>query len=226
MAINACKTSNAHEFIMELPQDYDTHVGNRGTSLSGGQKQRLAIARAIIKDPPILILDEATSALDTRSEAIVQHALDAAGNNRTTISISHRLATTKSSDQIVVMRNGSIAELGTHQSLLSDKDGTYRRLWNAQEITPAHNPNHEEEENHNNLLLGANTTSTTRMQDVIIESISDQEASDNQVIGLPKVIWAILSDQKRYWWAYFLLVGASIIGGWLKTFHNLIMRLT
>jgi ATP-binding cassette subfamily B (MDR/TAP) protein 1 len=213
MAINACKTSNAHDFIMELPQGYDTPVGNRGTSLSGGQKQRLAIARAIIKDPPILILDEATSALDTRSEAIVQQALDAAGNNRTTISISHRLATTKSSDQIVVMRNGSIAELGTHQSLLRENNGFYHRLWKAQEIISSHNPSHEDEENHDVLHLEANTTSPTRIHNVIIESISDQEASGHQVIGLPKVIWSILSDQKHYWWAYLLLIGASIIGG-------------
>ncbi len=105
--------------------------------LSGGQKQRLAIARAIIKDPPILILDEATSALDAKSESIVQQALENAQRHRTTIIIAHRLSTIQSADQIVVMRKGSIVEVGRHEELLAKQSGVYRLLWEAQSLSRA-----------------------------------------------------------------------------------------
>src|SRR5262245_56173793 len=111
--------------------------------LSGGQKQRLAIARAIVKDPPILILDEATSALDVTSESIVQQALENVMKRRTTISIAHRLGTIKSADQIVVMRKGKIVEVGTHETLLEKDNGVYKRLWEAQDI--AQDPKYSKE---------------------------------------------------------------------------------
>lgn len=125
--IEAAKIANAHDFIMENPEGYDALVGDRGGKLSGGQRQRISIARAILKNPPILILDEATSALDTESEKLVQQALDNLMKNRTTIAIAHRLSTIKNADEICVMNDGVIVERGTHQELL-DLNGYYKRL--------------------------------------------------------------------------------------------------
>ncbi|TID19625.1 26S protease regulatory subunit 4 [Venturia nashicola] len=129
----AAKMSNAHDFIMALSQGYQTHVGERGFLLSGGQKQRIAIARAVVSDPKILLLDEATSALDTKSEGVVQAALDKAAQGRTTIVIAHRLSTIKNADNIVVMSRGVIIEQGRHSDLLERK-GAYFNLVEAQRI--------------------------------------------------------------------------------------------
>ena len=127
----AAKMANAYNFINELPEKFETEVGERGTLLSGGQKQRIAIARALIQNPQILILDEATSALDTQSEKLVQDALDKLMVNRTTFVIAHRLSTIRNADKIVVMENGRIKEIGKHQELL-DKNGIYRQLYDIQ----------------------------------------------------------------------------------------------
>ncbi|WWD08398.1 hypothetical protein V865_006510 [Kwoniella europaea PYCC6329] len=124
----ACIDANAHDFIMKLPNGYDTMVGERGMLLSGGQKQRVAIARAIVSDPRILLLDEATSALDTQSEGIVQDALDKAAMGRTTITIAHRLSTIRDADRILVMGGGEILEQGTHNELLANENGPYAQL--------------------------------------------------------------------------------------------------
>lgn len=139
----AAKKANAHEFITSLPEGYDTNVGERGFLLSGGQKQRIAIARAIVSDPKILLLDEATSALDTRSEGVVQAALDVASEGRTTITIAHRLSTIKDAHNIVVMSSGRIVEQGTHNELI-EKRGAYYNLVSAQSIATVNGPTEEE----------------------------------------------------------------------------------
>ncbi|KAF7535231.1 hypothetical protein G7054_g5537 [Neopestalotiopsis clavispora] len=133
LVIEAAKKANAHDFISSLPEGYETNVGERGFLLSGGQKQRIAIARAIVSDPKILLLDEATSALDTKSEGVVQAALEVAAAGRTTITIAHRLSTIRDAHNIVVMTQGSIVEQGTHDYLLEQK-GAYYKLVNAQNI--------------------------------------------------------------------------------------------
>ena len=125
--IEAAKIANAHEFITELPNGYDTNIGDSGNKLSGGQKQRLSIARAVLKNPPIMILDEATSALDTESERLVQDALEKMMRNRTSIVIAHRLSTIQNANTIVVLQKGKIVEQGSHEELLA-KNGTYKKL--------------------------------------------------------------------------------------------------
>jgi ABC-type multidrug transport system fused ATPase/permease subunit len=126
--IEAAKKANAHDFIMSFPEGMETQVGDRGIQLSGGQKQRIAIARAILKDPKILILDEATSALDAESEKLVQDALNELLNNRSAIIIAHRLATIRKADKILVLDKGSIVESGSHDELVNVKDGIYANL--------------------------------------------------------------------------------------------------
>lgn len=128
----AAKLANAHDFIMELPEGYETLVGERGIKLSGGQRQRIAIARAILKDAPILVLDEATSALDSESEALIQDALNKLMAGRTSIVIAHRLSTIASMDRIIVLENGKIVEQGKHHELLQDPEGVYHHLWSRQ----------------------------------------------------------------------------------------------
>jgi len=129
--IEAAKIANAHEFIMETEKGYDTNIGDRGGKLSGGQRQRISIARAILKNPPILILDEATSALDTESEFMVQEALDRLMENRTTIAIAHRLSTIRNADEICVLQDGKIVERGKHEELLV-LNGAYKKLYDMQ----------------------------------------------------------------------------------------------
>jgi len=131
--INAAKMANAHDFIMELTDGYDTEVGERGVKLSGGQKQRVSIARIFLNNPPIIILDEATSALDLESESIIQEALNVLSENRTTLIVAHRLSTITHADKIVVVENGEIVEVGSHQSLLAKK-GAYEHLYSIQNL--------------------------------------------------------------------------------------------
>jgi ABC-type multidrug transport system fused ATPase/permease subunit len=129
----AARIANAHDFIMESEHGYDTMIGDRGGRLSGGQRQRVSIARAILKNPPILILDEATSALDTESERLVQEALERLMKSRTTVAIAHRLSTIKNADEIFVIYEGEIVERGQHDELI-EKNGYYKRLYDMQQL--------------------------------------------------------------------------------------------
>ncbi|OCL13054.1 P-loop containing nucleoside triphosphate hydrolase protein [Glonium stellatum] len=207
IVIQACKLANAHEFIMEMPNDYDTPVGNRGSLLSGGQKQRLAIARAIIKNPPILILDEATSALDVNSESVVQKALEQASRDRTTIVIAHRLSTIKSSDKIVVMQKGRVVEEGSHVFLAAKTDGIYRQFWEAQALESGasssqqeHDPKRELHEHQRALKMEAKTSPETNIK------------SEGFNQGLFRVLARLLLTQKKFWLAFSVIVLASIVG--------------
>jgi subfamily B ATP-binding cassette protein MsbA len=129
--IAAAKIANAHDFIMQMPNGYQTNIGDRGNKMSGGQRQRMSIARAVLKNPPILILDEATSALDTESERLVQDALNKLMQNRTSIVIAHRLSTIQHADEIIVMQKGEIIERGNHSTLIN-ANGTYQKLHEMQ----------------------------------------------------------------------------------------------
>jgi len=129
--VMAAKVAEAHEFITDLPQGYETIVGERGQKLSGGQRQRIALARAVLKNPPILILDEATSAVDNETEAAIGRSLERITANRTTIAIAHRLSTIRNADCIYVMEYGQLIESGTHNQLL-EKNGIYASLWRVQ----------------------------------------------------------------------------------------------
>ncbi|MGZ5254851.1 MAG: ABC transporter ATP-binding protein, partial [Flavitalea sp.] len=129
----AAKVANAHLFILNKEDQYETNIGDRGSKLSGGERQRVTIARAVLKNPPILILDEATSSLDTESEKLVQDAINKMMQNRTSIVIAHRLSTIRFADEIIVLQKGKIVERGNHQELI-EQDGFYRKLVEMQEV--------------------------------------------------------------------------------------------
>lgn len=235
LIVEAAKMANAHDFICDLPEGYDTNVGERGFLLSGGQKQRIAIARAMVSDPKILLLDEATSALDTKSEGVVQAALDRAAEGRTTIVIAHRLSTIKGADNIVVMSEGRIVEQGTHDGLLERK-AAYYNLVEAQRIAAAaqeQENNQEEEENQEeaseeeafekqpskirsttsekNLRLKLSRTATSK-------SVSSAALKDSLPEGKPKYsLWTLIkvvaSFNKNEW--HLMVTGLifSIIAG-------------
>ena len=134
--IAASRKACLHDFIQTLPEGYQTVIGERGLKLSGGQRQRIAIARAILKDAPILVLDEATASLDSHTESLIQEALNSliANTSKTVIAIAHRLSTLKHMDRILVLQNGHIIEQGSHQQLIRRRNSVYKNLWKLQDI--------------------------------------------------------------------------------------------
>ncbi|KAG2226169.1 hypothetical protein INT45_003314 [Circinella minor] len=185
--IEACKKANCHTFISQLPEGYDTLVGEHGGMLSGGQKQRIAIARAILKNPTILLLDEATSALDTQSERLVQRALDAAAADRTTVVIAHRLSTIRNADLIVVMEKGDLIEQGTHDELLSLK-GVYSELVRKQQIATKQVGATEDEEVDEEELMRKENEELLEQQRKINEIMEQNEKQeDNHLVRMSTV---------------------------------------
>ncbi|KAI1198452.1 ABC transporter-like protein [Nemania serpens] len=211
----ACKEAYADEFISRLPDGYETHVGDAGIKLSGGQRQRLAIARAIIKQPKILILDEATSSIDVRGEKVVQAALDRVSKNRTTIMIAHRLATVKRADNIVVLAKGQVVQWGTHESLMAAVGGPYWLLTQSQELKMGDDANADD--------ISEATEEEKRTMDLM--TLDNRKANEphsgntdtDKSSWVPKGIFgsfgALLLEQKASLPWYLLMLFGAIIAG-------------
>ncbi|KAB8302301.1 hypothetical protein EYC80_005737 [Monilinia laxa] len=206
LVIEACKESFADEYIIKLPMGYDTQVGDAGIKLSGGQRQRLAIARSIIKRPKILILDEATSAIDVRGEQIVQAALDRVSEGRTTITIAHRLSTIKKADKIVVLRKGKLVEEGTHEGLLSNPDGAYSALVNAQQLSLGEV--HQDESN-----LVETMDPLIREMSAAEKDREEREAVAYKPKGISTSFGLFLYEQRSRWHWYLMLVIGAVAAG-------------
>ncbi|KAK1990125.1 lipid A export ATP-binding/permease msbA [Colletotrichum falcatum] len=205
----ACVEAFAHEFISQLPEGYQTQVGDSGTKLSGGQKQRIAIARSIIKRPKILILDEATSAIDARGERIVQAALEKASQNRTTITIAHRLSTVKSADKIIVMKNGMAVEQGTHDSLLSDDRGVYSGLVKAQQLFLDDDESDSEKRSED-----APEEKLARESSTALSSHEEADANPaRKKRDLVRSFVKLLAEQKPLWPVYGVSIIAALVAG-------------
>ncbi|KAL4886137.1 P-loop containing nucleoside triphosphate hydrolase protein [Aspergillus karnatakaensis] len=216
---DAAKVAFAHDFISDLPNGYDTVIGERGGLLSGGQKQRVAIARSIVSQPKILLLDEATSALDPHSEEVVQQALDNISLGRTTITIAHKLATIRSADNIVVMEKGQIVEQGTHRSLL-DQNGAYARLVKAQDLSvatqhataTAESSEDTDEEKPAAELTGELTRYSTMTRGRMEKQVARDDYDNWKRIGLLHTVWRLLISSPDLHWAYFFLVFGCLAG--------------
>ncbi|OMO52757.1 hypothetical protein COLO4_37004 [Corchorus olitorius] len=189
--VEAAKAANAHNFISQLPQGYDTQVGERGVQMSGGQKQRIAIARAIIKAPQILLLDEATSALDSESERVVQEAIDQAAIGRTTIIIAHRLSTIRNADLIAVVQNGQVMETGSHDELIENENGHYTQLVQLQQTDHKERTlDHEATSNFSTYALSSisnmdiNSTSSRRLS--LVSRSSSANSFTQNPVSLPR----------------------------------------
>lgn len=207
----ACKEAFADEFIAKLEDGYDTSVGDSGVKLSGGQRQRIAIARAIIRQPSVLILDEATSAIDVQSEKIVQAALDRASKNRTTITIAHRLSTIKKADRIVVLRQGQVVESGTHESLLADENGLYYSLVHAQALSlglPTEPDQVQEKEEYASLVRERSDAKSLKEKDTGHKI--EKGAKDKNLLSS---FGRFLYETKSNWWMMALAIFFAACSG-------------
>ena len=207
---DACVEAFADEFIQGLPQKYDTLVGESGIKLSGGQRQRIAIARSIVRRPVILILDEATSSIDVRAEAIVQKALERVSKDRTTIVIAHRLSTIRKADHIIVLRDGTKIEEGTHEELISHEDGLYAGLVQAQKLEEHTTMEHEEIEKSESVAL-TKTASSKEMEPETPEPEAQTPKSKKR--GFFRSVGLFLYEQRRHWPSYALTVVAAAFCG-------------
>lgn len=213
----ACRASNADDFIMELPQGYDTEVGERAGTLSGGQRQRIAIARSIISNPKILLLDEATSALDPKAEKVVQDALNRVSKDRTTLVIAHKLATVKSADNIAVMSQGKIVEQGTHEELI-DLDGHYASLVRAQDLGAEEAEEGAKGVGEKAVVETAGERLALQRTATAATSMAGDIESQNKRIGtlgysLVRCIWIMFREQKSLYWCFAVSALACLIGG-------------
>jgi ATP-binding cassette subfamily B (MDR/TAP) protein 1 len=206
---NACKEAFADEFISRLPQGYETMVGKSGMKISGGQRQRLAIARAIVKQPSILILDEATSAIDVRTEKIVQKALDRVSVNRTTITIAHRLSTIKKADKIVVLRDGKLVEEGTHEQLLANEQGVYSGFVRAQAVEMG-------EESFDDDIIEELDQSTEAEKESKESSELTSERTNFKKSGFLSSFGRLIFEQRSRWVLYTLTIIGAMGGGGMQ----------
>jgi ATP-binding cassette, subfamily B (MDR/TAP), member 1 len=213
MVETACKEALADDFISQLPLGYDTMVGEGGLKLSGGQRQRIAIARAIIKDPSILILDEATSAIDVRTEKLVQQVLDRVSQTRTTITIAHRLSTIRKADKIVVMRNGVVIEEGVHDDLLRREDGLYAALVRAQAVEIGK----EEEQVSDPDAITEERDLRSPDAQVVVEAQRSSRVEDDDNPKPPKggfmVRFTILAREQRSKWSLYAIMVIGAMAG-------------
>lgn len=210
----AAQVAFAHDFIVDLPQGYDTEIGQRGGLLSGGQKQRVAIARSIVSQPKVLLLDEATSALDPHAEGVVQQALDRAAMGRTTIVIAHKLATIRKADNIVVMTKGRIVEQGTHETLLA-ADGVYAKLVSIQNLSVSaagSDSDGDESEKTANDDAGGDPADVQRTltryateEQTRMEKQKNRDSYKNhKQLGMIRVVIRLIKESPDLKWAYLL----------------------
>ncbi|RSL93153.1 hypothetical protein CEP52_013398 [Fusarium oligoseptatum] len=216
----AAKMAFAHDFITELPDGYNTQIGQRGGLLSGGQKQRVAIARSVVSQPKVLLLDEATSALDPHAESVVQQALDRASEGRTTIVIAHKLATIRKADNIVVMSKGAIIEQGTHESLIAD-DGAYAQLVKIQNLavsgaastTSTEVEEAESEAAEDSIEASKTLTKYETHVEQRMESQKERDNYDNyKQAGFISVVFRLIRESPEMAWSYFFVM-AGVLGG-------------
>ncbi|KAK4502842.1 hypothetical protein PRZ48_006268 [Zasmidium cellare] len=211
---DACRQSNAHDFIMELPDGYDTQVGERASMLSGGQRQRVAIARSIISNPKVLLLDEATSALDPTAEKVVQAALSRVSQNKTTLTIAHKLATIRSADNIVVMQQGVVIEQGTHKELI-DRDGHYAAMVRAQDLNTQEGEAEIIDEDDDKRLEHAFSLQRTKTDaaSTTAEAEIKKLTSGTLGYGLLKCIYIMFKENPNLYWCYIVSFCGCLLGG-------------
>jgi ABC-type multidrug transport system fused ATPase/permease subunit len=210
MVEEACREAYAEEFVAKLPEGYETLVGESGIKLSGGQRQRVAIARSIIKQPPILILDEATSAIDVRTERIVQQALDRVSKNRTTIVIAHRLSTIRRADNIIVLRQGQLVEQGTHDELLKIEAGVYYGLVHAQDIATEAEQDADADALEKVKSADTMTVEEHKQNSQISEGAADSEYKQQGLLGS---FGRLLYEQRSHWILYTIAILGMLASG-------------